>query len=398
MKSVRLSICRSRDVPDKIRIARFRRVSELGPRILFFSGGTALHGLSRKLIRFTHNSIHLITPFDSGGSSAKLRKAFSMPAIGDIRNRLMALADQSVRGNPEIYALFAYRLPRKASFRELASEFDQICDGSHPLVRPIPDPRKQIILHHLRLFRDKKPEDFDFRGASIGNIVLTSGYLEYDRKIDPVIFLYSRMVEVRGVVRPVISKDYHLAVELANGDIIIGQHLITGKETRPIASGIRKIYLSASRENPQEVKPHSKSKIKDLIKKADLICYPMGSFFSSIIANLLPAGIGTAISENDCPKIYIPNTGHDPETYGMTVMDQIKVLLYYLKRDNKKIMDHDVLKFILIDSGKGGYNGEVDKTWLSHRGIEIIDLPVVDSEQTSRHDSNRLAQVLLSLS
>ena len=40
----------------------------LGPRLVFFTGGTALRGLSRSLTRYTHNSVHLVTPFDSGGS------------------------------------------------------------------------------------------------------------------------------------------------------------------------------------------------------------------------------------------------------------------------------------------------------------------------------------------
>jgi 2-phospho-L-lactate transferase/gluconeogenesis factor (CofD/UPF0052 family) len=65
----------------------------LGPRILFFSGGTALRGLSRLLPGWTERSIHLVTPFDSGGSSAALRRALGMPAVGDLRNRILALAD-----------------------------------------------------------------------------------------------------------------------------------------------------------------------------------------------------------------------------------------------------------------------------------------------------------------
>ena len=53
------------------RVERYWRTPSRGPRILFFSGGTALRGIARELKRFTWNSIHLVTPFDSGGSSAK---------------------------------------------------------------------------------------------------------------------------------------------------------------------------------------------------------------------------------------------------------------------------------------------------------------------------------------
>ena len=56
--------------------------------IVFFSGGTALTETSRVLARYGLPAVHLITPFDSGGSSAVLRQAFNMPAVGDLRNRI----------------------------------------------------------------------------------------------------------------------------------------------------------------------------------------------------------------------------------------------------------------------------------------------------------------------
>ena len=49
-----------------------------------------------------------------------------------------------------------------------------------------------------------------------------------------------------------------------------------------------------------------------------MICYPIGSFYSSVIANLLPDGVARAVAENDCPKIFIPNTGVDKEMLGRT--------------------------------------------------------------------------------
>jgi 2-phospho-L-lactate transferase/gluconeogenesis factor (CofD/UPF0052 family) len=50
--------------------------------------------------------------------------------------------------------------------------------------------------------------------------------------------------------------------------------------------------------------------MNDLIREAELICYPMGSFYSSLIANLLPKGVGKAVSRNPCPKVFIPNTAN----------------------------------------------------------------------------------------
>ena len=65
------------------------------PKIVFFSGGTALREVASCLTQYTKNATYLITPFDSGGSSAVLRQAFSMPAVGDLRSRLISLADRT---------------------------------------------------------------------------------------------------------------------------------------------------------------------------------------------------------------------------------------------------------------------------------------------------------------
>ena len=62
---VKVTITRTIEIPDVLKIERYRRTPELGPKILFFSGGSALKTLSQRLIQYTHNSIHLITPFDS---------------------------------------------------------------------------------------------------------------------------------------------------------------------------------------------------------------------------------------------------------------------------------------------------------------------------------------------
>ena len=124
-----IQISRTPSFPDELRVSRSLRAPELGPRILFLSGGTALRQLCRVLKQYTHNSEHLITAFDSGGSSAQLRRAFAMPAIGDLRNRIVALADESVRGNPQIYRLFTHRLAHDAPAAELARELESLVSG-----------------------------------------------------------------------------------------------------------------------------------------------------------------------------------------------------------------------------------------------------------------------------
>ncbi len=394
----KIHICRTVSLPDPIKLTRYLKVPEFGPRILFFSGGTAPNPLSRALVRYTHNSIHLVTPFDSGGSSAKLRNAFKMPAVGDMRSRLMALADQSVKGNPEIYNLFAYRLPKNEDNQKLRSMLMRMAEGHHPLVRSVHDPMRKIICSHITAFARKMPDDFDLRGASMGNLILTAGYFSHNRHIDPVIFLFSKLAEVRGMVRPIMNKYLHLVSRLENGRVLLGQHELTGKETPEIESPVQKIYLSSSLKDPAPLYPRLKEKVRRLIQDAELICYPMGSFYSSLMANLLPRGAGSAIAQNECPKIYIPNTGHDPEEKGTSLRQRVETLLYYLHQSaGEKIQDSQLLNFVLLDKDHGLYEGGVDVAGIENLGVKVIEAPLADNENQPFLNENFLIERLLSM-
>jgi CofD-related protein of GAK system len=400
---MQINLSRTIDLPDPRRMELYRRNPDLGPRILFFSGGSALRRTSEELIYYTHNSSHIITPVDSGGSSAVLRDTFAMPAIGDIRNRLMALADRGLTGNPEIFRLFAYRLPKDADHEDLEEELARMADGAHPRVQRVPDPMRKIIRNFLQFFIEmistgNLPQRFDLRGASVGNLILTASYLANRRHFDPAIFIFSKLVNVRGTVRPIANANLHLMAELENGETVIGQHLLTGKEVPPIDSKVTALHLIDSRSEPVPVALEIKDKMKTIIRSADLICYPMGSFFSSLLSNLLLRGVSDAIRCNPRPKVFIPNTGADPELFGQSLSDQVETLLHYLKKDDPEhIKDSDVLNCILIDENSGNYPGRLDRDDLARRGIVTIDTRLVSMRSQPYIDEKMLVPILLSL-
>ena len=282
-----IHVTRAVKMPDLLRLGRYQRAPELGPNVLFFSGGTALNVASQVLKSYTYNSIHMVTPFDSGGSSAELRKAFDMPSIGDLRSRLMALADESFTGHPEVYALFTHRFKKDAKNPELRVQLDAMCAGNDKLLRAIPNPMRRLIRTQLGYFCDVIPASFDLRGASIGNLILAGGYLNNHQHLDPIIFLFSKLVGVRGTVRAIVNDNLHLGADLEDGRRIIGQHRLTGKEQAPLTSPIKQLFLSADVDSLLPARAKLKKKSRKLITSADLICYPPGSFYTSMIANLL---------------------------------------------------------------------------------------------------------------
>jgi len=384
------------EIPDPVKLSRYKQSPGHGPNILFFSGGTALRGVSRELIGYTHNSTHIITPFDSGGSSAVIRDAFDMPAVGDIRNRLMALADLSVPGNKEIFALFTYRLSKKDSPQFLLEELRRMTEGDHVLVSLLPESKRSIISGYFRQFLEFMPDDFDLRGASVGNLMLTAGYLANGRRMERVLTAFSELACIRGVVRPVVNGDHHLAAELADGSVIVGQHLLTGKEAAPLTSKIDRVWLTEALDSPEPVEVAISDQMKESITHADLICYPVGSFYSSVVANILPYGVGEAVSSNKCPKVFVPNPAHDPELIDHSVEDQVVRLQEYLIASGAPDAT-SALEYVLVDSKNGEYLGGFDKSAVEKLGVEVIDCPLTTESSSPYFDEDRLVQALLSL-
>jgi CofD-related protein of GAK system len=392
-----VELVRTAEVPDEVRIERCRRLPEFGPRILFFSGGSALRGLSRRLKLYTENSIHLITPFDSGGSSALLRQAFGMPSVGDLRNRLIALADESARGSPEIYRLFSHRFSSDGDPEALSAELAAMVVGEHRLVRDIPKPLRQLIRTHLRQFSEKAPETFDYRLASIGNLILAGGYLHNDRDLDSVVYLFSRLVQVKGTVALTSDADRHMVARLTDGCELAGQHRITGRSVPPISSPIEDVYLVDSLETRRPSVAEVSRNAARLIHRADLVCYPMGSFYSSIVANLLPTGVGRAIAEASCPKVYIPNTGNDPEQLGMSPRSAVEAIRRTVRRDAGDVPAHRILNLAIADVSDDVYESSSPFDELRSLGVTVLRTPLVTEQSHPRLDPQRLTEALLSI-
>jgi CofD-related protein of GAK system len=394
---IAVDIGRRATVPDPVRIARYLKTPELGPRILFFSGGTALKRVSKHLINYTHNSIHIITAFDSGGSSAKIRDCFQILSIGDLRNRLMALADQSVKGNPGIYRLFSYRLPADGERQDLRTRLRHIAEGNDSLVDGIPISLREIICNHLQYFISLMPDHFDLRGANIGNLILAGGYMNNHNNIETALYLFSRLAEVRGIVKPVTTASLHLAAEMENGDVLIGQHVLTGNGHPPIKSAIKKLFLSESREAAVPVKIPISREIEDLIAAAELICYPMGSFYTSVLANFLPENVGAAVAANHCPKVYIPNTLADPEQRDMDLVQAVAAIIQYLKQGTEGKTVGDFLNLVIVDSVRGRYPYALNLERIEEMGIDIIDTQLITEDSFPYIDPACLNNILLSL-
>ena len=119
----------------------------------------------------------------------------------------------------------------------------------------------------------------------------------------------------------------------------------------------------------------------ELIASADVIAFPMGSFFSSLLVNLLPRGVGRAITQRHCPKVYMPNTGRDPEMYGYkNLLECALVIIDTVRKDAGRVPIPDILQYIVIDSVNCYYCVDTNTEKIREMGITVIDVQLVEDE------------------
>lgn len=399
---------------------------------LFFSGGTALGPVASALARRAPHAVHVITTFDSGGSSAVLRDAFSMPAVGDVRARLAALADPCAEGGAALLRLFTTRLPGtprpsgglpqemgsglpvatpaspQAAPRDLVRELEALAAGEHPLARDLAPAAARWARARLTTFLEYMPPGLDLAGASLGNLILTAAYLTSGRSLRAAAEDAARSLGARGAVLPVAEASAHLCVRLGNGERIVGQHRFTGKisgrAAPPIQSPIRKLWLAASLDDPAPIRAPIAPGLAEIIRTADLICYPVGSFFSSVLANLLPQGVSEAVRAADCPKVFLPNLGSDPELFGLGVREQVGFLLGRLLPPSgagapgqRREGVRRSLSLLLVDADERRYAGGIPHAWLERIGVRVVRAPLVTPASEPYLDADRVCDQIMAL-
>jgi len=160
------------------------------------------------------------------------------------------------------------------------------------------------------------------------------------------------------------------------------------------------VYLVADSLSGERARTNVHPRVAPLIEDADLICFPMGSFYTSVIANLLPEGIGAAVASTDCPKVYVPNYGTpaDPEQVGMGLADSVAALVDFVRRDAGARTSVDrILDMVLLDCEalESTSRGEIAK--VRNMGVEVVGAELRAGGAGSRLDAEALCRVLLSI-
>ncbi|MFH1542132.1 MAG: 2-phospho-L-lactate transferase CofD family protein [bacterium] len=371
--------------------------------IVFITGGSGARGIAREMARRKCHTAHIINVSDSGGSTRQLRLLFEkLPAIGDLRSRLIDLADRESPAYEASTALLKYRLPVDKEPAELEREWQSILKGDHRLVQAIDNEAfTRILLKELnvceterRIVEHEQRVLFDLAKASIGNLFLAGAYFDYGQSLETAIFLYHQLANVRGDVIPATTESLTLAAKLEDGTNLVEQHVISHEKTSP--SPIKELfYLDwAYPCLDAPIIPRLHKDAIAAIANADMIVFSMGSFYTSILSTLYIRGMAEAVRSNTkAVKVFTANPTEDRETVGMTTGMMAGKVIDTLRRfdSSPSTVDGDYLQRVFVGEWAG----------ILAPGLHPIsqDLAGLDLEKTSSllkpvYDKDDLAKVV----
>lgn len=317
-----------------------KRYLSQGNRIVVIGGGTGLSTMLRGLKQYSSNIVAVVTVTDDGGSSGVLHRELGMLPPGDIRNCLVALADEE----PLMTELFQYRFNGGTGW---------------------------------------------LQGHSFGNLLIaamTNITGDFERAVKET----SNILAIRGRVLPSTIDNVSIHAELEDGTLVDGETNIAASR-----QPINHIFLT-----PAGIKPLEET--IQAIKLADAIVIGPGSVYTSIIPNLLVDGIVDAIAESSAVKVYVCNVMTQPgETDGFTASEHVCTLEKHADKKifNYVLVNRQVPHIELLEKyrEKGAELVLPDVDKIREMGYRAVIGDFMSQTEVVRHDPQQLADAIIRL-
>lgn len=281
----------------------------------------------------------IVTVTDDGGSSGRLRREFDVLPPGDIRNCMVALSE----------------------------------DGA--------------LLSRLFQYRFKAGRGL--KGHSFGNLFLTA-LTDITGDFPDAVRSSAEVLNIAGRIFPSTDANVSLEAVLEDGVIVRGETRISRTRRR-----IRQIRL-----RPNRVRPLKET--LEAIARADLITLGPGSLFTSVVPNLLVAGIPAAIRRSPALKAYFMNLMSQPgETTNFTAVDHLAALCDH---SCDRLIDCVVVSNSRITPAvrrryaeQNSFPIVCDLDAIAGMGVEVIQADLLQKGAKVRHNPAAIAGVAVEL-
>lgn len=306
----------------------------MNKKVVVLGGGTGMSYLLKGLKIFALDLTAIVSVCDDGRSTGRLRQEFNQPAVGDIRQVLVALSE------------------------------------NEPLVR--------------KLFNYRFDTTSDLNGHAVGNLLLTA-MTNIEGSMSSGIESLSKILNLKGKVLPLTEDNVTLMAKMKDNTIIEGEHHITEskKEIKQI------FYKEKFKVNERAI---------NAIKEADVIVLSMGSIFTSIIPNLICKEIREAIDESKASILYTCNMMTQPgETDNFKASDHINLLNKYLGKKKIEAIIVNKEKISKRIKSKYEIKEQKDQVMYDKDNLKKLNLKVIADNLvtidngTIRHNSINLA-------
>ncbi|MBC8098723.1 MAG: YvcK family protein [Armatimonadetes bacterium] len=310
-----------------------------GIKVVALGGGTGLPAALRAMKAHTSNITAIVTVADDGGSSGRLRRELGVQPPGDLRNNIVALADDESL----MAQLFQYRFTQGA------------LDG------------------HA------------FGNLFIAALAGVAGGLEN------ALVETARVLNIQGRVLPSTLQDIHLLAEVRQPGKARSIKIQGESQIGEFGGQIESIALVPA---DAEAYPDSVQAILD----AELVVIGPGSLYTSILPNLLVMGILEALRATRAYKIYICNVATQPgETEGYSVAEHVLALEQHIGRG----VFQAVVANNAFPTENAGANTTYVPAVSQHHEIaqryEVVYGDLTDNQRPWRHDSRKLAALIFSV-
>jgi uncharacterized cofD-like protein len=342
-------------------------------RVVAIGGGTGLSTLLRGLRRYAPSPqpseldtaavpslisdlAAVVTVTDDGGSSGRLRRHFNMLPPGDLRNCMVALADDEAL----ISKLFRHRFSSASS-----AAMGAPANGA--------DPENTASLE----------------GHSFGNLFVAA-LAEITGDFAQAIKLSSQVLATRGHIYPATTTNVTLSARMDDGSTVEGETNITASHRR-----ICELTLEPAGAEPLP-------ETLDSIARADLITLGPGSLYTSLITNLLVKGVPEALEAARGLRVFICNLmTQSNESLGLTASQHIQKIYEHTGQaifDYALVNTAPVSETLLRNYAREGAAPIVpDIERIEALGVRVILGNFAAEGNTLRHNADRVADTLLHL-
>ncbi len=244
--------------------------SNAGPNVVALGGGHGLSASLRAVRRYAGSVTAIVSVADDGGSSGALRAALpTLPAPGDVRKCLGALAEE----------------------------------GS---------PFGRVLEHRF--------DEGDLKGHALGNLLLVALSQEmgsFSAAVDEVALRIGAVGRVLpATIDPVDLQGWRAQLSVADAPVAP----IDGQVAVQNASGVFEVGLDPA-------SPASSPEVRAAVVDADQVVIGPGSLFTSVLAAAIVPAVRDSLLATTAQRVYVANLGPQvPETAGFTVADELAAL------------------------------------------------------------------------